>query len=398
MRRVGERAVGAEVMESLTPGQQVLKIVYEELTELLGGEGAPRLAVPPRPPLVVLLVGLQGSGKTTTAAKLALHLRRRGQRPLLVAADLARPAAAEQLRRLGEKVGVDVFRGGAETPEEVARAGLREARRLGADAVVVDSAGRLTRDEALMQEIRRVHEAAAPHETLLVLDAMTGQDAVATAAGFQEAVPLTGAILAKLDGDARGGAALSLRAAVGLSIRFVGTGERPEDLEPFHPERMASRILGLGDVRSLFERAEALDRRRAEEVVRKVREDRFTLEDFLAQMQEVRRLGRLDELLALLPGLRRRPAPEAAVPDERAWRRSEAVIRSMTPEERRRPEILDASRKRRIARGAGVGVEEVNRLLRQFEEARRLMAAMVRGGAPAPAFGGGARRPGRRRR
>ena len=379
--RIRERAVGQEVLSSLTPAQQVIKIVYEELTQLLGGEAA-QLATAPEPPTVILLCGLQGSGKTTTASKLAVWLRRRGRRPLLVAADTQRPAAIDQLQVLGRQLDVPVFSRGTEPPPaEIARDGLREARRLGRDVVLVDTAGRLHVDEELMGELRRVHAAAAPQEVLLVVDAMTGQDAVNVAERFGAALPLTGLILTKLDGDARGGAALSLREVTGCPIKFVGVGERTEDLEPFHPERMASRILGMGDVLTLIEKAqEAAGEGQAERLARRLAEDRFDLEDFLEQLRQMRRMGPLDQLLGMIPGLGSARALKGAQVDEAALKRVEAIIQSMTPQERRQPDIINGSRRRRIARGSGTSVQEVNRLLKQFADTRKLIKRMVGAG------------------
>lgn len=380
--RVRDRAVGAEVRQSLTPGQQVVKIVHEELTALMGGATPARLAPAPQPPTVVLLVGLQGSGKTTTAAKLASLLVRQGRQPLLVAADLARPAAVEQLVILGRQVGVPVVAPEAgERPPAVAARGVAEARRLGRDTVLVDSAGRMHVDEPLMAELREVRAQARPHQVLLVVDATTGQDAVNVATGFAQGMGLDGVVLTKLDGDARGGAALSVRAVAGVPILYAGVGEKTDALEPFHGDRMAARILGMGDVLSLVERAEqAFDRDQARKLEEKLRKSTFTLADFLEQMQAVRRMGPLDQLLGMIPGMGR--ALKGVQVDERELGRTEAIIQSMTAEERRRPDIVDASRKRRIARGSGTRVQDVNRLLRQFEEVRKLMKLGARGRLP----------------
>src|SRR5690606_5894849 len=326
IERVRERAVGQEVLRSLTPAQQVIKIVYEELARLMGGQAA-HLATAPEPPTVILLCGLQGSGKTTTAAKLAAWLRRNGRRPLLVAADTQRPAAIDQLQVLGRQLDVPVFSRGTEPPPpEIARDGIREARRLGRDVVVVDTAGRLHIDDALTEELRQVHDAVSPQEVLLVVDAMTGQDAVNVAERFSAALPLTGIILTKLDGDARGGAALSLREVTGRPIKFVGVGERPEDLEPFHPERMASRILGMGDVLTLIEKAQqAAGEGQAQRLAQRLAEDRFDLEDFLEQLRQMRRMGPLDQILGMIPGLGGRRLQGLQV-DEKALKRVEAII------------------------------------------------------------------------
>ncbi|MDI3298227.1 MAG: signal recognition particle protein [Bacillota bacterium] len=383
VQRVRERAVGEEVLGSLTPGQQVIRIVHEELTRMMGS-GEARLAVAPRPPTVLMLVGLQGSGKTTTVAKLGLWLRRQGRQPLLVAADLARPAAVEQLETLGSQAGIEVFsRRGAGDPVEVARQALEYARRSARDVMLVDTAGRLEIDEPLMAELERMKAAIHPTEILLVVDAMTGQAAVHVAETFHRRLGVDGLVLTKLDGDSRGGAALSVREVTGQPIKFVGTGERLEGLEPFHPDRMAGRILGMGDVLSLIERAQqAFDAEQARAMERKLREASFTLEDFVEQLRQVRRMGPLDQLLALLPGMDALKGLRGAQVDERELAHVEAMVLSMTPEERRRPEIIDGSRRRRIARGSGMQVQDVNRLLRDFEQVRRLMKGMAGGALP----------------
>jgi signal recognition particle subunit SRP54 len=371
--RVRQRAVGAEVLQALAPGQQVVKIVHEELTRLLGGARR-ELRVADRPPTVLLLAGLHGAGKTTTAGKLALRLRRRGRSPLLVATDLRRPAAVAQLQTVGAQAGVAVFaRPGATDPLAVASEAVAAAAAGGHDTVIIDSAGRRHGDEALLAELRAMREAVAPHEVLLVMDAMAGQDAVATAERFHQQVGLTGLIVTKLDGDARGGAVLSAVEVTGVPVLFVGTGEKLDGLEPFHPDRMASRILGMGDVLTLIEKAqEAVDAQAAAELERRLRRAEFTLEDFRAQLRQVRQMGPLDALLELIPGvggaLRR-----AGGVDERQLARVEAIIDSMTPAERRQPAIIDGSRRRRIARGSGTTIQDVNRLLRQFDEAKRLI-------------------------
>jgi len=379
--RVRETALGREVWKSLTPAQQVVQVVYEELVQLLGGQHR-ELVPSPRPPTVVLLCGLHGTGKSTQAAKLALHLRKRGRRPLLVAADLQRAAAIRQLQVLGEQAGVPVFTKEAPDPAEVARAGVEHARSAGYDFVLVDTAGRLHVDDDLLEELRRVRDGCGAHHVLLVLDAMTGQEAARVAARFHQALGVDGVILTKLDGDARGGAALSVVATVGRPVLFVGTGERLEALEPFHPDRMASRILGMGDVLTLVERVrEAVDAERAAELERKLRRAEFTLEDFREQLRQVRHMGPLTSLLDMIPGwpaLRRRR--EEMQEQERELRRMEAILDSMTPQERRDPSILNASRKRRIARGSGTTVQEVNRLIKQFEEAKRMMRELERRG------------------
>ncbi|MGA2519649.1 MAG: signal recognition particle protein [Acidimicrobiales bacterium] len=367
------RVVGEELSKSLSPGQQVVKAVHEELVEVLGGETL-RLTYAPAPPTVVLLAGLQGSGKTTAAAKLARWFRQQGRNPLLVGADLQRPAAVEQLRVLGDQAGVPVYSEPTD-PVAVAAGGLEEARRLGRDVLIVDTAGRLAIDEALMDEVRRVSQAVTPRYTFLVIDAMTGQDAVGTARAFHDALELDGVILTKLDGDARGGAALSVKQVVGRPIAFASTGERLADFDQFHPDRMANRILGMGDMLTLIEQAEReFDRDVAEEGAARLLQGRFTLEDFLAQLQQVKKLGSLGGLLSLMPGVPKelKQAGDAAI-DDRQVGQVEAIIRSMTAAERAEPALIDGSRRVRIARGSGTTTQEVNQLLRQFKEAQQLM-------------------------
>jgi signal recognition particle subunit SRP54 len=377
LERVRERAIGREVLQSLTPGQQVVKVVHEELVRLLGGTGS-GLAFAALPPSVVMLVGLQGSGKTTTAAKMAVRMKREGRHPLLVAADTRRPAAARQLAVLGEQGGVKVFtntdpRASALT---ICQEAVRYARGEGLEPVFLDTAGRLHIDGELMAELKAVHEAVHPVETLLVLDAMTGQDALGVAKAFDATLSLSGFVLTKLDGDARGGAALSIRAVTGRPIKFVGVGEKVEALEPFHPERAASRILGMGDVLSLVERAEAaVDRAQAEELARKIQRDRYTLEDFREQLGQFRRMGSWEELVGMLPGLPAGIGDKAV--EGKALSRMEAIVNSMTKEERRNPGILNGSRRQRIARGSGTSVAQVNQLLRQFQQMQRLMRQVV---------------------
>ena len=371
LARIRERAVGIEIKKSLTPGQQVVKIVHEELVQTLGGEAAP-LARASDPPLVIFLVGLQGSGKTTTAGKLALRLRDR--RPLLVAADLQRPAAVEQLTQLGQSVNVDVFGETAAKPSRLVKDAVRSAERAGHGVVIVDTAGRLQIDEDLMAELSALEKVARPHEVLLVVDAMTGQEAVSVAEGFSASTTVTGFVLTKLDGDARGGAAISVREVTGRPVKFAGTGEQMSDLEVFHPERIASRILGMGDVMTLIEKAEAAyDEEEAEKVAAKMRDASFTLEDFLEQFSQVRKMGSMTELLAMLPG-----AAPAQI-DDHDLRRVEAIIRSMTPDERRDPKIINGSCRRRIAAGSGTSVQDVNNLLRQFAQTQKLMKDLARG-------------------
>jgi signal recognition particle subunit SRP54 len=381
------RCTGAELSKSLTPAQQVIKVVNEELTEVLGGTGF-RLTYASRPPTVILLAGLQGAGKTTTAAKLARYLKQQGRHPLLVGADLQRPAAVEQLRILGREVGAGVFSEPTD-PVAVACKGVAEAVQVGRDVVIVDSAGRLAVDEALMDEVRRVAATIEPHYTFFVVDAMTGQDAVRTARAFDEALALDGVILTKLDGDARGGAALSVAKVVGKPIAFVSTGERPADLEAFHPDRMASRILGMGDVLTLIERAEReYDQEVAEQAVERLRAGHFTLEDFHDQLQQVKRMGPLSGLIGMLPGMPKEV--RSAEVDDRDVARIEAIIRSMTPAERDDPSIMNGSRRQRVALGSGTTPAEVNKLLRQFKEMQKVM----RSGLMASALGraGGGRR------
>ncbi|MFH1103958.1 MAG: signal recognition particle protein [Actinomycetota bacterium] len=385
--RVRARAVGAEVTKSLTPGQQVVKIVHEELVTTLGGESV-ALAHASKAPLIVLLAGLQGSGKTTTAAKLARRLAGQGKHPMLVAADLQRPAAIDQLETLGRRIGVPVFidRGGK--PAKLVKAALKRAAEAGHDVVIIDTAGRMQIDEPLMAELAEVRRVADPHEVLLVLDAMTGQDAVNVASGFLERADLTGLILSKLDGDARGGAAISAREVTGRPIKFAGTGEGLDDLEVFHPERMASRILGMGDVLTLIEKAEQTwDADEAAVAADKMRTASFTLEDFLDQFQQVRRMGSMRQLLGMLPGAA--SALGKVDVSDKDLGRVEAIIRSMTPTERQDPKTIDGSRKRRIAAGSGTSAQDVNGLLRKFAETQKLMRAFAEGKNPIPGLGQG---------
>jgi len=370
---IRERCVGADLSQSLTPAQQVIKIVHEELIAILGGQ-ALRITFAPKPPTVVLLAGLQGSGKTTAAGKLARWFRQQGRQPLLVGADLQRPAAVDQLRVLGRQAGVPVF-SEPTTPVAVAAAGMAEARRLGRDVLLVDTAGRLSIDAALMEEVRQVSAAVSPHYTFLVIDAMTGQDAVTTAEAFHAVLALDGVILTKLDGDARGGAALSVTEVVGRPIAFASTGEKLADLDTFHPDRMASRILGMGDVLTLIEKAEeAFDQAEAERAAAALLEGRFTLEDFLEQMQQIKKMGPLQGIIGMLPGLPKE-VKQAQI-DDRELGRLEAIIRSMTPAERVDPGVINGSRRLRIANGSGATTAEVNALLKQFKEMQRLMGQM----------------------
>ncbi len=382
------RCSGEAISKSLTPGQQVIRAVHEELIRVLGGETL-KLTYASRPPTVVLLAGLQGSGKTTTAAKLAQWWKQQGRNPMLVGADLQRPAAVEQLRILGAQAGVTVFSEPTD-PVAVAAAGVEEARRIGRDVCIIDTAGRLAVDEALMEEVRRISEATSPHYTLLVIDAMTGQDAVATASAFHEALELDGVILTKLDGDARGGAALSVKEVVGRPIVFASTGERLGDFDLFHPDRMADRILGMGDVLSLIEQAErTMDRDSVERSATRMMEGRFSLEDFLQQLQQVKKLGSLGGVLKLLPGMSKEMRQAAGQIDDREIDRVEAIVRSMTPAERDDPSIIDGSRRVRVARGSGRSTQEVNALLKQFREMQKMMKGLGTGGMPGmPGMGG----------
>ncbi len=378
--RVKERGLGAGVMRSLTPAQQVVKIVHDELVTMLG-QPAP-LDIGRGDPPVVLMAGLQGSGKTTTAAKLALVWRKKGKRPLLVACDTRRPAAIEQLESLGRQLDIPVYsEGTAPHPADIAQRSLDAARRGAHDVVLVDTSGRLQIDDELMAEIEEISRRVRPSETLLVVDAMTGQEAVNVAQTFHERLNVTGLILTKVDGDARGGAALSVRAVTGVPIKYLGTGEKAGALEPFDPNRMADRILGMGDVRTLIERAEAtLDQDEAERLEKKMRQGKLDLQDFLGQLQQVKRMGPLREILGLMPGLGALKKDLPFDVAEQNMKRIEAIIQSMTPQERRRPDILNASRKRRIAAGSGTSVPEINGLLRQFREMQKLMQQMSRGG------------------
>jgi signal recognition particle subunit SRP54 len=396
LARVRERAVGAEVTGSLTPGQQVVKIVHEELITTLGREAVP-LTVPASPPQTILMVGLQGSGKTTTAAKLAAQLKGSGKRPMLVAADLQRPAAIDQLETLGERIGVPVHVERKGKAPKLVKAALRGARDEGRDVVIVDTAGRLQIDADLMAELAAVRRAADPDEVLLVVDAMTGQDAVNVARGFLEQIEITGLVFSKLDGDARGGAAISAREVTGKPIKLVGVGEGIGDLEVFHPERMASRILGMGDVMTLIEKAEATwDAEQAEQAAEKLRTASFTFEDFLEQFQQLRRMGPLNQLLGMLPGAA--SALKDVEVSDADMSRVEAIIRSMTPDERRNPRMIDGSRKRRIAAGSGTTPHDVNGLLRQFAETQKMMKAFAGGRSPIPGLPVPAQRPRKRKK
>lgn len=378
VKTVSERAVGQDVMKSLTPGQQVVKIVKDELTELMGGEQNP-IQFSRKPPTVIMMVGLQGAGKTTTTGKLATVLRKKHNRkPLLVAADVYRPAAIQQLETLGKQIDMPVFSLGTDvSPVEIARQAIEHAKEEHHDVVMIDTAGRLHVDENLMQELVDIKELAQPDEIFLVVDAMTGQDAVNVAKSFDDALGVTGVVLTKLDGDTRGGAALSIREVTGKPIKFVGMGEKMDALEPFHPERMASRILGMGDVMSLIEKAQAnVDAEKAKELEDKFMNQTFTLDDFLEQMDQVKKMGPLDELLKMIPGMNKMKGLENAQVDEKQMGQIEAIIRSMTPEERTFPEKMNASRKKRVAAGSGTTISQVNRLLKQFEDMKKMVKQM----------------------
>ncbi len=375
--RIREECVGADLSGSLSPAQQVIKIVHQELIASLGGETL-KITYASKPPTVVLLAGLQGSGKTTATGKLAKWFKQQGRNPLLIGCDLQRPAAVEQLRVLGGQVGVPVFSQPTD-PVAVAKAGLEEARRLGRDVMIVDTAGRLHIDEALMDEVRHISEAVSPNYTFLVVDAMTGQDAVNVAEAFHAVLEIDGVILSKLDGDARGGAALSVKEVIGRPIAFASTGEKLGDFEPFHPDRMASRILGMGDVLTLIEKAEqAYDMAEAEAAAEKLTSGKFTLEDFLEQMQQLKKMGPLQGLIGMLPGIPKEI--RNAEIDDREIARVEAIIRSMTPAERRDPSLMNGSRRLRVAQGSGMTTNDVNQLLKQFKEMQKMMRFLGKGG------------------
>jgi signal recognition particle subunit SRP54 len=374
MERVRERAVGQDVLKSLTPAQQVVKVVHDELIELLGGSGH-RLSPAPHPPTVIMLIGLQGSGKTTTAAKLARLYGKQGQHPILAAADTYRPAAQDQLRTLGDQLSVPVVGAPGQTPLEICRASRDEAAARGLTPLILDTAGRLHIDEGMLDELKAIKREVAPHHVLLVVDAMTGQDAVTVAERFNQAVGIDAVILTKMDGDSRGGAALSVRHVTGRPIAFVGVGEKTDALEPFHPDRLASRILGMGDVLSLVEKAQqTVDQEKAQELVRKLREDSFSLDDFREQLQQLRKMGPLDQIMGMLPfGKILKGAPAELDGEQADLGRFDAIITSMTPAERRSPEIINGSRRQRIARGSGTSVQDVNRLLKQYAQLRKMM-------------------------
>ncbi len=379
VKMVSERAVGTEVLESLVPAQQIVKIVNEELIKLMGTSQA-KLTIAPKPPTVVMMVGLQGAGKTTHAGKLAGLYKKQGKNPLLVACDVYRPAAIKQLEIVGEKLDIPVFTlGDKEKPVKIAKEGLKYAEKKGYDMVFIDTAGRLHIDEELMGELQDIKKVTNPTEILLTVDAMIGQDAVTVAEHFNEQLDVTGVILTKLDGDTRGGAALSVRHVTGKPIKFVGVGEKLDAIEAFHPERMASRILGMGDVLSLIEKAEqAFDQKQAAELERKIRESTFTLDDYLQQFQQLKKMGNIESLIGMIPGMNKGALKDAKI-DERQIARTEAIIKSMTQKEREKPDIIGASRKQRIARGSGTTVEDVNKLLKQFDQTRKMMKQMSSG-------------------
>ncbi|ESU33074.1 signal recognition particle protein Srp54 [Bacillus sp. 17376] len=379
VKKVTERAVGQEVVKSLTPGQQVIKVVKEELTELMGGEQS-KIAAANRPPTVIMMVGLQGAGKTTTTGKLANLLRKKyNRKPLLVAADIYRPAAIKQLETLGKQLSMPVFSLGDQvSPVEIAKQAIAKAKEDHNDYVLIDTAGRLHVDENLMDELKQIKELSKPDEIFLVVDAMTGQDAVNVAQSFNEQLGLTGVVLTKLDGDTRGGAALSIRAVTNTPIKFVGLGEKLDALEAFHPERMASRILGMGDVLTLIEKAQAnVDEEKAKELEKKMRTASFTLDDFLDQLGQVRKMGPLDEILKMMPGANKIKGMNNLQIDEKQISHVEAIIQSMTANEKTHPEIINANRRKRIAKGSGTSIQEVNRLLKQFEDMKRMMKQMT---------------------
>lgn len=372
VKTVSERAVGAEVLESLVPAQQIVKIVNDELINLMGGSQS-KLNISPKPPTVVMMVGLQGAGKTTHSAKLAGMYKKQGKRPLLVACDVYRPAAIKQLEVVGAQLDIPVFSmGDSVSPVDIAKTAVAHAIKHGNDMVFLDTAGRLHVDEELMAELSNIKEVASPTEILLVVDAMLGQDAVNVAESFNNLLDITGVVLTKMDGDTRGGAALSVRHVTGKPIKFVGTGEKLDAIEPFHPDRMASRILGMGDVLSLIEKAqEAFDEKKAEEMERKLRESTFDLNDFLEQFRQVKDMGSIEQLVGMIPGMKPGALKDAQI-DEKALGRTEAIILAMTPKERQKPDIINASRKKRIAAGSGTSVVEVNKLLRQFEQMSKM--------------------------
>ncbi len=376
IKSVTERAVGSEVLESLLPAQQIIKIVHEELVKLMG-ETNNKLQISSRPPTVIMMVGIQGSGKTTQTAKLALMYKKQGKRPLLVACDIYRPAAIEQLKVVGAQVDVPVFDMGTVDPVEIAKAGIEHAKKHGHDMVFIDTAGRLNVDEEMMEELERMKAASDPTEILLVVDAMTGQDAVNIAEAFNNRLDITGVILSKLDSDTRGGAALSIRYVTGKPIKFIGIGEKLDAIEPFYPERMASRILGMGDVLTLIEKAQqTFDDKKAAELEKKLRENTFTLNDYLEQFRQIKNMGDIEQIAAMIPGVKPGMLKDAKV-DEKAMTHTEAIILAMTAEEREKPNIINGSRRKRIANGSGTTVEEVNKLLRQYDQMNKMIKQLT---------------------
>ncbi|MEK9137089.1 MAG: signal recognition particle protein [Bacteroidota bacterium] len=377
---VQKRAIGKEVIQSITPGQLIVKIIYDELTKLLGTSKV-EIAFSPTPPSVILVAGLQGSGKTTFSAKLANHLKFQGRHPLLAAADVYRPAAIDQLIMLGGQIGVPVYSDREAGPVAIAQQSVEHARKNARDTVILDTAGRLHVDEEMMNEVAAIKSSVHPQEIMFVVDAMTGQDAVNTAKAFNERLNFDGAVLTKMDGDARGGAAISLRATVGKPIKFISTGEKLDALEKFHPERMASRILGYGDIVTLVEKAqERFDEEKAVGLEQKIRKSQFTLEDFLDQLGEVKKMGPLNQVLGMLPGMNK--VPQDTMPDDKALVKIEAIIQSMTPEERQKPHIINGRRRRRIALGSGTTVQDINKLMKQFEQMQKMMKSIGKGGGP----------------
>ena len=387
VKSVSERAVGRDVLESLTPAQMVIKIVNEELTALMGSQNA-KINISPNPPTVIMLVGLQGAGKTTNGAKLAAYLKKTtGKRPLLVACDIYRPAAIKQLETVGAQLEIPVFQMGTTNPVDIAKAAVEHAKKHGNDLVFLDTAGRLHIDETLMGELQNIKSAVNPDEIMLVVDAMTGQDAVNAATAFNDALDIDGIMLTKLDGDARGGAALSIRAVTGKPVKFSGIGEKLDQIEPFHPDRMASRILGMGDILTLIEKAEAsFDEKQAREMAEKLKKNKFTLSDYLDQLVQIKSMGSIQDILGMMPGMDSKALAGANI-DEKALVRTEAIIQSMTPYERENPSCLNNSRKKRIAAGSGTSVVDVNRLLMQFEMMQQMTKQMSKGKMPAM-FGG----------
>ena len=380
VKKVTERAVGSDVLESLTPAQMIVKIVNEELVALMGSENA-KIAIAPKPPTIVMLVGLQGAGKTTNGAKLAGLMKKDGKHPLLVACDVYRPAAIQQLEVVGGQLDIPVFQMGTANPVDIAKAAVEHAKKEGYDMVFLDTAGRLHVDEALMEELSNIKETVHPDEILLVVDAMTGQDAVNAATAFNNQLDIDGVMLTKLDGDARGGAALSVKAVTGKPIKFVGTGEKLDQIEPFHPSRMASRILGMGDVLTLIEKAEAaMDQKKAQELEQRLRKNKFTLQDFYDQLVQLKSMGSITDILGMMPGMNAGALKNVQV-DEKALSRTEAIILSMTPYERENPGVINHSRKQRIAAGAGVQVQQINALLKQFDDMQKLMRQFTGPGA-----------------